>query len=484
MAFSVLTEEDLPRIHEASRRLLEEVGVHVPHPEVRRRFADAGAAVEEASAMVRIPEALVRQSLASAGKRFTLYGRDLEKRAEFGVGKRNYNSSAGQALWLDDDTGERRYASLQDVRAAARVVDALPDLTLAGAMSDPHELAPEYGAAAVFAELVRHTSKPLTLWFHNRFVSRAIVEMMIALRGSEQAATQYPFAYPFLEPISPLRFPFHGIDMLFETARLNLPVPIGPMCQAGLSGPATLAGTLAVENAEILAGVCITQLIRPGMPVCYGGLPHAFDMRTTQLIFGGPEQALMAVAMTQLGKHYGLPVYINVGLTDAKAPDAQAGMEAGLTLALGALAGADIFGHLGICGADQASSLDMLVMQHELIGFVERVLRGFAVDEESLAVEVIKAVGPGGSFMDQEHTARHFRQELWFPKLLDRQFYAAWAAQGKRTLADRCRECKEQLLREHAAAPLPEETDRELERVLAAMRQDLESQGEDWRRPT
>lgn len=474
MELRVLSDSQLQRVHEAALEILWRVGVHLPHPEVRRRFAEAGAAVKEAAEQVRIPEALVERSLAQAGKRFTIYGRDRSQQAVFGDGRRNYNSISGEALWIDDQTGERRYATLEDARTAARLGDALPNLTIVGAMSDPHELPPEYGGAAVAAELLRHTTKPIGLWFHNRRVARTILELMVALAGSEEEAGAYPVTYPFLEPISPLRFPFHGVDLLFEAARLNLPVPIGPMAQTGLSAPGTLIGTLVQEHAEILAGVCITQLIRPGLPVCYGGIPHAFDMRTTQMIFAGPEQALMAVAMTQLGKRCALPVYINVGLTDSKVPDAQAGLEAAATLVCGALAGADIFGHLGICGVDQASSLDMLVMQHELIGYVERLMRGISFSEEALGLDVIGEVGPGGIFMDQEHTAAHFRQELWFPRLLDRDFYDAWAAGGRRTMADRCRELKERLLREHQPVPLPDDVDREFDRILAAARREAE----------
>jgi trimethylamine--corrinoid protein Co-methyltransferase len=473
MELTVLTDAQIKRLHDASLQVLKEVGVQVPHPDARSRFRDAGASVDDDSGRVRIPEALVEQSLGQAGKSFSIYGRDRAKKAVFGEGKRNYNSISGEALWIDDETGERRYASAADAGTAARLADALPDLTIAGAMSDPHELSPEYGAAACMAEMLKNTTKPLGLWFHNRTVSRYMVEIMVAVAGSEEQAREYPIAYPFLEPISPLRFPFDGVDALYETARLNLPVPIGPMAQTGMSAPGTLAGTLAQENAEILAGVCITQLISPGVPVCYGGIPHAFDMRTTQMIFAGPEQALMAIAMTQMGKHYGLPVYINVGLTDSKVPDAQAGMEAGITLMCGALAGADIFGHLGICGMDQASSLDMLVMQHELIGYVERVMRGIDFDEEGLGLDVIAEVGPGGTFMDQEHTALHFRKELWFPRLLDRQFYDAWLQGGAKTMAQRCREEKERLLKEHQPEPLPDDLRKEIEGILAAARKEV-----------
>jgi len=245
------------------------------------------------------------------------------------------------------------------------------------------------------------------------------------------------------------------------------------MAQMGLSAPCSIAGTIAQENAEILAGIVLTQLIRPGMPVCYGGICHAFDMRTTQLIFAGPEQAIFGVALTQMGKHYGLPVYINVGLTDSKRPDAQAGLEAAATLVLGAAAGADIFGHMGISGVDQASSLDMLTLQDEIIGYVESVLRPIEVSDEALGLDVIEAAGPGGSFLDSEHTVRRFRRELWFPRLLDRQFYQAWKDGGGEGAEDRCRRRKEQILATHRVEPVSRELDQAIGEVVRAARRDL-----------
>jgi trimethylamine--corrinoid protein Co-methyltransferase len=321
--------------------------------------------------------------------------------------------------------------------------------------------------------MIRNTTKPVTFWFHDRASARFINELLIALRGDERRAAQLPLCYPFLEPISPLRFPRNGIDLLYETARLNLPVPIGPMAQMGLSAPMSVAGTLAQENAEILAGVCVTQLIRAGMPVCYGGICHAFDMRTTQMIFSGPEQAIFGVAMTQMGKHYGLPVYINVGLTDSKRPDAQAGLEAGVTLAFGAAAGADIFGHMGISGVDQATSLDMLVLQDEVIGYVESTLRPLDLSDEALGLDALQDVVSGAQFVEHEHTLERFRKELWFPKVLDRSFYEAWRTAGAVSTEERCRQRKEELLANHQSEPVPEALDRELGRIVAAARKEL-----------
>lgn len=475
MIASVLTEQQIERVHEASLRILWEIGVEVPHADMLARFAAAGARVDFTRQRVCLPPELIAFSLEQAGTQYTIYGRDRGRTAAFGQGCRNYNSIAGEASWIDELGGPRRYARLADVAVAARLGDALEHLNIVGAMTDPHDVPAGAACVAVLAELLRHTTKPVTLWFHDRRSTRYLLEIMIALRGSEAEAQRYPCTYPFLEPISPLRFPFNGIDLLYETARLNLPVPIGPMAQTGLSAPCSLAATLAHENAEILAGICVTQLIRPGMPVCYGGIPHAFDMATTQLIFSGPEQAIYGVAMTQLGKHYGLPVYINVGLTDSKRVDAQAGLEAGLTLALGAAAGADIFGHMGISGVDQASSADMLVFQDEVIAFVESTMRELDFGEEALGFATSRAVGPGGSFIDQEHTARHFRKEIWRPTLLDRQYYQGWLESGALSMEQRVRAKREALLDAHQVEPPSEELERALTEIVGTARREAEA---------
>jgi trimethylamine--corrinoid protein Co-methyltransferase len=471
MKSQVLSGDQITRINGASLRILEKTGVIIPHEDMLNRFEDAGATVDRAEQRVRIPADLVMRSIGSAGKQFTLYGRDKTKTAAFGQGARNYNSIAGEAQWLDKIGGQRRFPSMNDVATAARFADALSHINISGAMADPHETPVGYRCVEVCATMLRNTTKPIAFFFHDRNSAKYINEILIALRGSEKSAAEYPLCYPFLEPISPLRFPFQGIDLLYETSRLNLPVPIGPMAQMGLSAPCSIAGTMAVENAEILAGICITQLIKPGMPVCYGGICHAFDMRTTQMIFCGPEQAIFGVAMTQMGKHYGLPVYINVGLTDSKRPDAQAGMEAGITLALGAAAGADIFGHMGICGVDQAASLDMLVLQNEIIGYVESTMREVSFSDEALGLDVVEEVGPGGSFIATDHTVEHFRQELWVSQLADRQYYQAWLDSGAQSMEDRCEARARAILEEHEPEPISGDLDRALTEILKGAKQ-------------
>ncbi|MHC4981573.1 MAG: trimethylamine methyltransferase family protein [Planctomycetota bacterium] len=473
MLCSVLDNEQIEKIHETSLAILERVGVELPHDETLSRFADAGAKVDFAAKSVSIPPELVMRLLAGAAKTFTLHGRDTNRIARFGQNARNYNSSSGQALWIESPGKHRRYPTLEDVAAAARLADALEQINITGAMADPHEVPVGWRCVAVLAEMIRSTTKPVTFWFHDRRSAAFIVEALVALRGSEKKAAELPYCYPLLEPISPLRFGFNGIDLLYETARLNMPVAVGPMAQMGMSAPATVAGTMAQENAEILAGICVTQLIRPGTGVCYGGICHSFDMAKTQVIFAGPEQAIFGVAMTQMGKHYELPVYINSGLTDSKCVDAQAGLEVAATLSLGMAAGADIFGHMGICGADQGASLEMLVMQSEVISYLESVMREIDFSNEALGLEALAEVGIGGNFLASPHTAEHFRKEMWFPHLLDRDFYQAWMENNATSMYERCRRLKEEILSSHEVQPISAELGKALDEIVAAAGKEL-----------
>jgi trimethylamine--corrinoid protein Co-methyltransferase len=473
MIAQVLTPQQVARIHDGSLRVLSRIGVEVPHPDLLSRFADLGATVDPELRRVRIPPELVERCIQSCGRQFTLYGRDTERTAPFGVGRRNYNSIAGEAHWVEEAGGPRRFARLADVPVACRLGDALDHINIVGAMTDPSDVPVPVRCLHVLHEQLRNTTKPPFFWFHDRASARFIVEMLIALRGDEACARDLPATYPLLEPISPLRFPFDGLDLLYEVARLNMPVAIGPMAQMGLSAPCTVAGTLVHQNAEVLAGICAVQLVNPGAPVCYGGICHAFDMRTTQLIFSGPEQAIFGVAMTQMGKHYGLPVYVNTGLTDSKRPDAQAGLEAGATLVLSAAAGADVFGHMGISGVDQATSLDMLVLQDEVIGYVESALRDIAFTDDALGFEASEEAGVGGTFLALDHTARNLRQELWQPMILDREYYESWRVAGAASTEDRCRQRRQELLATHEVEPLPEDLDRALSDIVAAAEREL-----------
>jgi len=472
MKLKVLSPDGIAQIDKAARTMLERTGVQLPHEKMIDLFEKAGAKVDRTSGMVKIPSKLIDECLAKAGKTFTTYGRDRNKTAVFGKGKRNYNSSAGQAHWLDSD-GTRRPPTLEDVANAAKIGDVLPYLTIVGPMADPNEIDVSYRCVEVGATQFRITDKPLIFWLYDGPSAKFVVELFNAVAGSAEETTKYPAMCPIFEPVSPLRFETNSLDIMFEVLKIPLPISVAPIAQMGLSAPGTVAGTVAQETAEALAGICAIQLIRPGAPVSFAGICHAFDMKTTQMIFGGPEQGLMAVAVTQMANHYGLSSCTNVILVDSKCVDAQAGLESAASLLMGALAGSDIFGHLGIAGVDQAGSLEMLVFQHEVVEYVERIMRSFEVDTEHIGLDVIDQVGPGGSFIDRMHTAEHFREELWMPTMLDRSYWPAWEDAGKPSLADKLPARVEQLLNSYQPKPLPDNVEKDVARIIDDARKHL-----------
>ena len=468
-----MSEEEIAAIHDASLVILRDVGVQIPNSEVLGVLAEAGASVDFSQKVTKIPENLVAEALEGAGKQFVLYGRDRAKTARFGYGDFVLVSSPGQFSWIEEDGGPRRDPTSEDARRGILVGDALEHIDIVGALGMALDIPTPIRDVWMAAELVKGTNKPTHVWVANGTTLRYVLEIYEAVMGGAEAHRQYPMIAGFVEPISPLRFAETGLEILVTCAQYGLPLFFAPMVQAAATGPATLAGTLTVENAEILAGIVIAQLLGPGCPVCYGGIPHIMDLRTMQISFGSPEQGLMGVAMAQVAQHYGLPSYINVGLGDSKLVDVQSGLERGMTLLMGALAGADTFGHTGIAGADQAASLEQLIVDNEMAAYVKRILRGFAVNEETIALEVIKRVGIGGNFLADKHTVAHFREELWSPDLFDRRDWQSWWDGGAKTMVQRAREKKQQILSQYSPEPIDPHLAREIDGIVAAARREL-----------
>lgn len=188
MLVKILDDEQINKIHQKSLDILENIGVVVPHEEVLARFATFGANVDSKRSLVKIPSDLVMEFISKAGKKFAIYGRDLSKKAEFGVGKRNYNSSAGQAFWIDNIGDQRRHTTLNDVKEAVRLADALDQITIPGAMSDPLEVPIEWRCLQVAFEMISYTDKPITFWFNDRNSAKQLIDFLVTLRGDEKSA--------------------------------------------------------------------------------------------------------------------------------------------------------------------------------------------------------------------------------------------------------------------------------------------------------
>ena len=474
ISVKILSEREIQSIHAAALSILRDTGIMVHHDGALELLVQAGAKVDKDGRIARLPEKLVMDSIEQAGKKYVLHGRNPQRTARFGYGDLVLMSSPGQYSWIDTDTGARRAATIQDAREAIKLGDALSNITIVGSMAQPEQVSQAWRDVYLTGELVKGTSKPTRCWVKNGRTARYILQIYRTVAGGDASLREKPMVEAFLEPISPLQLPKDGLDIVKEFAQAGQPVSIGPMAMTSGTAPGTIAGTLAQENAEILAGIVIAQLFAPGTPITYGGIPHIMDPRTSICSFGSPEQGLMAVAMVQMARHYGFPVYINVGLTDAKVPDAQAGVEKGASLLAGALAGADTFGHCGICGTDHAGSLVWLYLDNEVMEYVKRIVRGFEVNADTLATEVVRQVGPGSNFLAEEHTVEHFRKELWLPGAVwTRESWDAWAAGGKRSMAERIKDEVKRILGSHKPEPLEAETAKQVDLIVETAKREL-----------
>jgi trimethylamine--corrinoid protein Co-methyltransferase len=266
-------------------------------------------------------------------------------------------------------------------------------------------------------------------------------------------------------PITPLKIAVMN-EGLVDVVLAGVPVLYSPGPLMGATGPATLAGTIALTNAEVLFGVVLTQLIRPGAPVVLKPDTDIFDMRTTQVTYGSPEQNLGKVAMVQLAKKYRLPIYGLGGGVECKLPDAEAAAESMQSMLLVSLAGMTLCQSLGTLAFGLYGSPEMAAICDEMVHMVKRILNGFAVNDDTLAIDVIRKVGYGGNFLDQEHTVRHFRKELFFPSLFRRLSLDEWIEAGSKSIDQVAHEKVLNILQKAGPVELPPGADAELERAL------------------
>ena len=423
---NVLSASDLARIHEASLRILEGCGVRCLSPSLLQVFAQGGAQVDGETQLIRIPRGLIARALALAPRSFVFHGRDpaydllLEQpRVYFGLG------GSAVPLFLDHETGELRPPMVADMVAVTRVGQALSHVDFIMALASAGDVPEQLHYLYEYHTILSNTSKPVIYSAPSRLDATRFLEMAAAACGGEAALRARPSVMLFTQPVSPLEIGAYNEGM-FEFAAWGVPILYSPAPMLGASGPATLAGALAQGNAENLAGVVLSQLIRPGTPIVYGVHTPVLDMKTARCTYAGTEQALARSAMAQLARSYGLPAFCTGAGCDAKAVDAQAATEATMGIFLNALSGLTLTQTMGTMGGGTFGSLEMLVICDEIVAMAKRVIHGIDVSEETLAVDTIGEVGPGGHFLDHEHTLRHFRREFFFPCLFDRQGIEAW----------------------------------------------------------
>jgi len=285
--------------------------------------------------------------------------------------------------------------------------------------------------------------------------------------GGEDEFARTPLFVVYNEPVSPLSHSAEAVEKLLYAADKGIPAMYTPGTTCGATAPATLAGGMVQGLAEYLVGLVLAQLKRRGAPLIMGGVTTVMDMATSAFSYGAPDLVLISAAMTDVAKWLGLPMFSTAGCSDAKVLDQQAAIESAMSVTIAALSGANLIHDVGYLESGRLGSFDMLVMSDEVISMAKHILGGIAVTPETLSVDVIEKVGPGGHYLAQEHTRKHFRSEMWFPTLMDRQMRRAWQATGSKTMAERVRAKVRSILEQHTPMPIPAQVEARLEAIVA-----------------
>jgi len=463
----ILSDDQLTQIHQASLEILSRTGVRVCEGEALALLRDAGCSVSD-NDVVRFPAEVVEEALHHAPSRIVLNNRTSEPQIALEGQKSYFGTGSDLPYTLDLETGERRPSLLSDVESTARLADSLPNLDFVMSMALPSDVEPVTSDRHSFLAMITNTSKPVvfTAWDESGLAD--IIAMAEVVTGGADSLARNPFLLAYLEPTSPLQHSQTVLAKMFLMADKGLPFVYAPGPVEGATAPVTSAGSLAMANAEVLSGLTIAQLRRRGTPVVYGSGSGPLDMLTTVATYVSPQFMLHCKAIAELGHHlYKLPVWGFAGCSDSKRIDMQAGIDSAMWIMWTALSGANLVHDVGYVESGMTCSYEMVVICDEVIGFVRRLLSGIEISPETLALDVIDEVGPGGEYLSTEHTLRHYKN-CWYPRVFDRRNHESWVEAGRPSAVETAREIARQAIAEHQPDPLPAATLETLRDLVAA----------------
>ena len=445
--YQYLKDEDLNAIHTASMAILETAGVLFHHPQVREGLAAAGARVD--GERVYLDRRLVSSLLESAPTRFLLRAREPEKSVTVGDG--TCLGPGYGAPFVRSEAGGRRKALMEDYDNFVRLVASSPVLDVnGGVLVEPSDVPASVRHVAMMASAIRGSGKPLIGITKGQREARDAITMTRAALGAGES----PCLIGLVNVNTPLVYDPNMLGALVEYAREGEALIIASLAMAGATAPCSVAGTLALQNAEVLAGICATQALRPGCPVVYGSVSSVADMRYGSLSMGAPEASAMAAATVQMARYYRLPSRTGGSVTDSMLPDAQAGAESAMAMMASVLSGVNFVLHAcGILESFMTMSYEKFMLDEEFVSMLKFLAEPPAFDEESLAVGLTVQMGPGSHFLTTEHTLRHFR-DMWRPGLFTRGNFDVWRMAGSKDVRDKAREAWQSRLSAYSPPPL------------------------------
>ncbi len=464
-SIQMLSEDQVLEIHYATLQILSQIGVDMQDHQGRELLLDAGA--WELNGRLKIPENLITDALAKAPTRIPMYNRLGELTMPLEMGKVFFGTGSDTIFTHDLNTGERRMAIAQDVEDIARLADGLENIDFVMSMGVPSDVPVNDAYLHEFIRLIQGSVKPLVYTAQDRRDMEDIYQIACAVAGGEQALREKPFLLHYAEPISPLLIPEISLQKLIFCAEKGIPGAYIPSPNTGGGGPITLAGAIAVGNAECLLGLVVSQLIRPGTPFLYGMNTAALDMKTAIVSYGSPEWSMGMAAWAELARFYHLPSWGYAGASDSKLVDAQAGIEATFSIMSAFLARSTLNHDVAYIEYGSTSSMEMLVIADEIISMTRRFMKGVPINAETLALEAIGRTRPGSGFLADESTFQHFREHQWSPRLIDRRRYDLWQSGGSKDLSQRANERARKILASHSTPALPDAAVLAIQEILS-----------------
>jgi len=449
-SFKPLTEESIHRIHQTAMRVIEEVGFEVNSEAALELFKTAGAWVDQEKHLVRLPQEKAMELIEMAPSEVRLCGQGERPDILLG-GRRVYTGTGGTALYVyHPDTGQKQPASLDDLKRITKLVDKLDNIHLFMLPTYPSELPVEQVDVNRFFAGLDNTTKHVMGGVYTIDGVKQVIRMAELIAGSGERLRQRPLISMITCSISPMRMDGQYGDLVVTIARAGIPLvcPAEPLC--GATSPVTLAGNLVIQTVDSLMGVMLTQIVNPGTPVIFGSVATNTNLSNLNYLAGSIEMGLINAGGAQMAQFYKLPFYATGGMTDSKVLDAQSGYESALTSLLCALAGANfLHDAAGLMEFALTACYEKYVIDNEILGMVMRAVDGIKVNDDTLAFDLIKEVGPGGNFVTTKHTRRFMRSEHYQPSLSDRDSREEWEAKGSKTALERATESVEELIASH-----------------------------------
>ncbi len=466
----LLPNELVQRILDEAYVLLMSPGVKVQSAEARSLLADAGAHVDHASDVARIPRQVAEKALASVPRHFNLYDRDGKPAVKYGGDDVQFDPGSSGVHVLDPDTLEHKPSDSSDLVRLIKVTEMLPQYEAQSTAVVCNDIPKAIGDLYRLFLVLLYSKKPIVTGAFSVKTLQAMIDMMAIFAGGRVALEEKPQAVFDVCPSPPLIWSDFGAQNLIELGRAFVPAQIVSMPLAGAAAPVTLVGSVVQHAAECLSGITIHQLAREGAPIVWGGAPAIFDMRKGTTPMGAIETAMIDASYAQVGKSLGLPTHAYMGASDAKLVDAQAGLESGMTAIIGALAGINMISGAGMLDFLACQSPEKLVVDAEAIAMVKRFLKGVQIHTESLALAMFDGFNFKGEFLKQRITRELFAKEQYIPsKVIDRDSIRGWQQEGGLDTFARAKARVTTLLQEYQPPLLPHEQVGELRSMVQAL---------------